>query len=235
MRVISAEAEMRDAQFDWIVPMDMARYIGPAENGLRMGLGRYGEVILPLRGHYQLVNATLATIAAGDMHARLGGVPHASAEYTERIRAGLSAVKWPGRLQKMQDSPAIYLDGTIHAESARSVVESLQDRLTHPIISILSVPKDKDYDGVYAALGPVSDALILTETGRNPILEFLPAEDALAAARVHNADVTHTTNLEGALAIAKSRAGTNGTILILGTQSILADAVLLWDQTYEVI
>jgi dihydrofolate synthase/folylpolyglutamate synthase len=235
MEIIATEAEAREAQFDWVMPMDMAQYIGPVENGMRIRLNRYGEVILPLRGRYQLVNATLATIAAGDMHARLGGIPHASAEYVERIRAGLSAVKWPARLQKLQDSPAVYLDGAINGESARSVVESLQDEWTHPVISIIGIPDDKDYAGVYAALGPASDALILTETARNPVLKFLPADEAVAAARAHNSNVTHTSRLEDALELAKQRAGTEGTILIIGTQSLMADAVLLWGYSYEVI
>ena len=235
MQVIATEAEARDAQFDWIIPMDMAQYVGPAENGMRIRLNRYGEIILPLRGRYQLVNATLATIAAGDMHARLGGIPHASAEYVERIRAGLSAVKWPARLQKLQDSPAVYLDGAINGESARSVVESLEENWAHPVISIVGVPDDKAYEGVFAALGPVSDALILTETERNPILKFLPADEAVTAARAYNPNVIHTNRLEVALEVAKQRAGTEGTILIMGTQSLMADAILLWGYSYEVI
>ncbi|MAS37750.1 MAG: hypothetical protein CL610_27385 [Anaerolineaceae bacterium] len=235
MQVLSTEADLRDAQFDWIAPMDMAKYIGPAENGLRMRLSRYGEIILPLRGRYQLINATLASIAAGDVHARLGGIPHASAEYIERIRAGLAAVQWPARLQKMQDSPAIYLDGAINGESARSVVESLRESWTQPFISIVAVPDDKEYAEVYAALGPVSTALILTETDRNPILSFPSAEEATASARAHNADVTHIPRLEDALELAKSRAGTSGTILIVGTHSIMADVTLLFGCSYEVI
>ncbi len=235
MQVLAAEAESRDAQFDWIAPMDMGKYLGQTEHGLRMSLNRYGEVIVPLRGRYQVMNATLATIAAGDMHARLGGVPHASAEYVERIRAGLSAVKWPARLQKLQDSPAVYLDGAIHSESAVSVVESLRDSLTRPVISIIGVPDDKDFSGVYAALGPVSDAFILTETDRNPILNFPNVDAAIQTARTHVADVSHTTRLQDAVELARSRAGTSGTILIMGTQSIMADATLLWGFSYEVI
>ncbi len=235
MQVLSTEAEMREAQFDWIAPVDMARYLGPAENGLRIHISRYGEVILPLRGRYQIANATLATIAAGDMHSRLGGIPHASVEYIERIRAGLSAVKWPARLQKLQESPAVYLDGAINAESARAVVESLRDVWTHPVVSIISVPDDKDYAGVYATVGPVSDAVILTETERNPILNFLSPDEALAAACQYNDNVTHTARLEDAVEQARQRAGSEGTILIIGTQSIMADATLLWGYTYEVI
>src|SRR5690606_16837470 len=69
MNVLAAEAETRDARFDWIAPIDMGKYLGPSATGIRMSLGRYGEVFLSLHGRYQVVNATLATLGAGDLHA----------------------------------------------------------------------------------------------------------------------------------------------------------------------
>ena len=133
MQTLSTEAETLDAQFDWIAGADLGRYLGPTPNGrgIRIRLGRYGETFLNLRGRYQVANATLATVAAGDLHARLGGLPHASGEYQERIRAGLASVQWPGRLQQIQAQPAVYLDGAVNGDSARSVIESLQERPGH--------------------------------------------------------------------------------------------------------
>lgn len=235
MEVLSTEAQACDAQFDWIAQMDMGDYIGPADGGMRLRLGRYGEVTLSLMGRYQIMNASLAVVGAGNMHARLVGIPHASPEYVERIRAGLADVVWPGRCQKLQDRPDVWVDGAIHAESALSLGESLRDSLTDPVISIIGVPEDKDYDGVYAALGPISQALILTETTRNPSLHFLDAESAVNAARPHNAQVSHTPTLAQAVEKAKSLAGQNGTIIIAGTQSIVADAMALWNLSFEQI
>lgn len=235
MDVLSAEAEAQNAQFDWIASQDMGQYLGTSENGIRMALGRYGEVTLSLLGRYQIMNASLAVIGAGNMHARLPGIPHASPEYVERIRAGLADVTWPGRCQKLQDSPAVWLDGAIHTESANSLVESLRDFLKSPVISIIAVPSDKDYDGVYAALGPISQSVILTETARNPSLHFLDSESAINDARPYNSDVSYAKNLSEAVEKAKTRAGKDGTIIIAGTQSILADAMALWGYSYEVI
>lgn len=233
--VIQAEADAVGAEFNWIAPADMGQYLGPWENGIRMELGRYGEVTLSLMGRYQISNATLAVIGAGNMHGRLAGIPHGSPEYIERIRAGLADVQWPGRLQKLQDSPAVYVDGAINRESAELLVESLRDQLTAPVISILAVPDEKDYKGVYAVLGQVSQAVILTETARNLRLHFLDKDSALAAACKYNPDVTHFPTLEAAVEQAKARAGTGGTILIVGTQSILADAMELWGYSFEQI
>ena len=233
--VLQTEAEAAGAEFNWIAPADMGQYLGASDAGIRIEMGRYGEVTLSLMGRYQIPNTTLAVIGAGNVHARLAGIPHGSPEYVERIRAGLADVKWPGRLQKLQDSPAVYVDGAINRESAELLVSSLHDFLHEPVISILAVPDEKDYDGVYSVLGGVSQSVILTETARNPRLHFLDKDTALAAARKYNNDVTHIPMLQAAVEQAKSRAGTGGTILIVGTQSIIADAMVLWGYSFEQI
>jgi dihydrofolate synthase / folylpolyglutamate synthase len=147
----------------------------------------------------------------------------------------LGAVQWPGRLQKLQDTPAVYLDGAINAASARSLAESLQGDLTDPIIGIVSVPDDKEYEGVYKEIGLISESLIITETERNPILHFPPFRQAVETALRYNSDITHVPTLAAAVEEAKERAGTDGTILIVGTQSIIADAIQIWGLSYEEI
>lgn len=233
--VLAAEAEAQDAQFDWIAPLDMGRYVGPADSGMRVNMGRYGEVTLSLRGRYQIANASLAVIGAGVLHARLGGIPHGAPEYSERIRAGLADVTWPGRCQKLQDAPAVYLDGAINRESAESLVASLRDALTAPVISVIGVPEDKDRAGVYAALGPLSEAVILTETARNPTLRFPDQAAAVSEMRAYCAQVSYAETLSEAARLALTLAGEGGTVIIAGTQSIVADAVALWGYTYEQI
>jgi dihydrofolate synthase / folylpolyglutamate synthase len=235
LNILQAEADQLGAEFNWIAPKDMGEYIKTSDKGLHMNLGRYGEVILSLIGRYQIPNATLAVIGAGNMHARLAGIPHGSAEYVERIRAGLADVTWPGRCQKLQDQPLVYVDGAINAESAESLVESIRDHLRPPVISVMSVPSDKDYRGVFAALGKVSQSVILTETARNPSLHFLDAERAVEAAQPYNADVSYAISLPQAVDQAKNKAGKDGTILIVGTQSIVADTINLWGKSYEQI
>lgn len=235
MKVLAKEAETEDAQFDWIAPLDMAQYLGEDDRGVRMNLGRYGELLLSLRGRYQIPNATLSIIAAGNIHARLPGISHSSPEYIQRIRAGLADVTWPGRCQKLQSSPAVYLDGAINADSALSLVESLHADLQTPIIAVIAVPEDKDYEGVYRVLGRVCDEIILTQTERNPSLHFPSPETATSAASVHNSNISYNADFNQAVDEALKQAGQDGTVLIVGTQSILADAILRWEYTYEVI
>jgi dihydrofolate synthase / folylpolyglutamate synthase len=235
LEVLQTEADTQDAEFAWIAPMDMGEFVRKTENGQMMRLGRYGELEISLRGRYQIENATLAVQGAGNMHARLPGIAHGSPEYVEAIRSGLADVNWPGRLQKLQDSPTVYLDGAINEASARSLVESLEGDLHDPVIAIVCVPEDKDFDGVYKEIGLVSDSIIITETTRNISLHFPPFRTAMETALRYHPDITHIPTLAAAVEEAKERAGGDGTILIVGTQSIVADAIELWGFSYEVI
>ncbi len=235
LEVLRTEAETKQAEFDWIPSVNMGEYLSDTPDGFRMKLHRYGEVEVSLIGRYQVENATLAVQGTGNVHGRLKGVSHGSPEYVEHIRAGLKDVIWPGRCHKLQDSPLVYIDAAINQQTAASLVEGLRGRLTEPVVSIIGVPEDKGYEGVYKEVGAVSDALILTETARNRILSFPDADVALNVARQYNGDVTYANSLEAAVEQAMPRAGDGGTVLIVGTLSIVADAMALWNFSYEII
>lgn len=235
LNVLQTEADALDAEFFWLAAQDTGVYLGDTATGLRMSLTRYGEIDLPLHGRYQVQNATLAVQGAGNMHARLPGIAHGSPEYVERVREGLSTVIWPGRLQKLQDSPQVFVDGAVHAESAAGLVHSLQDILSDPVIAIVGIPEDKDFVGVYKELGIAAETLILTETPRNVSLTWPEREMALETARRFNDDSRFAPDLPAALDLAKSLAGKEGTILIVGTQSIVADTIQLYGLNYEQI
>jgi dihydrofolate synthase / folylpolyglutamate synthase len=233
--VLQRECDTLDAEFYWFPPMEMGQYLGATEDGLRMSLGRYGEVELGLLGQYQVGNATLAVQAAGNMHARLPGIDHSSPEYVLAVRAGLRSVIWPGRVQLLETNPNVFLDGAINAESAALFVKSIASRVSDPVIAIVGTPDDKDYVGVYRELGIAAETLIITETSRNPSLQFPAQQDALAAARRFNSDARYAPTMADALAQAKALAGREGTIMIAGTQSIVADTVNLYGLSYEQI
>lgn len=229
--VIQAEADALNAEFAWIAPQDMGEYIGETPDGMRLRLGRYGEMTLSLKGTYQIMNATLAVQGAGNMHARLKGVSHASPDYIAAIRAGLADVKWHGRLHKLQDQPAIWVDGCTTTAAARSVLESIP--IQAPLVTVLGTPVDRDYDGVYRLFGEKSAALVLTESRINDNVRFPDPETALRAARQVNADVSYAPSLDRAIEIARAKAGTDGTIILAVAQPLVGEAMLLWGHTLE--
>jgi folylpolyglutamate synthase/dihydropteroate synthase len=99
MEILRAEAELKEAVFEWLAPADMGQYLGPTASGMRVDFGRYGEVNLPMLGRYEIANASLAIWGAGNMHARLvSDISHGSSDYVDRIRAGLENVFWRARV-----------------------------------------------------------------------------------------------------------------------------------------
>ncbi|NDJ61232.1 MAG: hypothetical protein GYB67_08915 [Chloroflexi bacterium] len=234
-RVIQAEADAQDAEFAWIAPIDMADYLGETPDGARLRLGRYGEVTLGLRGRHQVENATLAVQGAGNMHARLPGITHGSPAYVAAIRAGLSAVRWPGRIHKLQSDPAVFVDGATNPVAARSLLESLAADLSAPPITIVATPVDRDYAGVYRVLGAASRRLILTESDINPGVRFPDKNTAQTAAREFNADVRYAPSLPAALNEAFAAAAPTDTILLAVAQPLVGEAVQRWGCDLEVI
>ena len=213
MTVLRAEADAQDATFEWLAPADMGRFIEATPGGQRVDFGRYGVVDLPMLGRYEIDNASLAIWGAGNMHARLSSdISHGSPAYVERIRHGLETVAWPGRAQKLQDDPAVYIDGSINTRSAASFIESMRERWRAPVVSALAVPTDRNVMGVYEQFAAISDALILTTTDRNITIGFPDEATALETARRFHEDVRFAPDVASAIAQAIERAGPEGTV-----------------------
>jgi len=241
MAVLQKEAELKESEFSWLAPADAGRYLGPVEGGQRVDMGRYGEVVLPMLGRYEIQNAGLAVWGAGNMHARLSredgvDVPsHGSQEYVDRVRDALQNVVWPGRCQKLQDNPAVYIDGAINVVSAELFIESVRDRLTQPVVALLAVPTDRDYDAVYRLFGEISDAFVLTQTERNITIHFPDEATALAAASPYSDDVQYQPDIPSAIDAAIQRAGQDGTVLMSVAQPAVGDAMAYYGLLYEQI
>jgi hypothetical protein len=57
----------------------------------------------------------------------------------------------------------------------------------------------------------------------------------MARARNHNQSVSYAKTLADAVTRAQDNVGQIGTILIAGTQSIIAEAMIIWGKQYEQI
>lgn len=235
LEVLQAEADAQDAEFAWIAPMDMGEYIGKAPNGIRMRLGRYGEMTLAQHGIYAVENATLAIQGVGNMHARLPGIGHGSPEYVQAIHDGLADVQWPGRMHKLQDQPAVWLDGATTVVAARSMLDSLRDDLHDPVVAIIGTPTDRDFEGVYRTLAPKVSRIILTHSDINPNIRFPEPDVAVATAQNYHQNVEYAPNLATALDLARAAAGRDGTVLMAVTLPLVGEAMLLYGLTFEEI
>ncbi|MBQ3063277.1 MAG: bifunctional folylpolyglutamate synthase/dihydrofolate synthase [Clostridia bacterium] len=135
--------------------------------------GRYRELHLPLLGTYQPQN--LATVLALFEALATKGIVIDE----ETLRAGVRAVSWRGRFEKLSEKPLIISDGAHNPEGIAAAVAAI--RQYFPVGKVLflnAVMADKDYDGMIAALAPLADT-VFTLTPDNP--RALSAADLAAA------------------------------------------------------
>jgi dihydrofolate synthase/folylpolyglutamate synthase len=140
-------------------------------SGLR---GEYDEVFLPLYGAHQGQNAAIALAA---VEAFVGDEPLDG----DLVREAFEQVTSPGRLEVVRRSPTIVLDAAHNPHGAAAVVDALEDSFAFsPLIGVVGVMSDKDYEGVLAAFEPAMAAIVCTQ---NSTARTLPAEELAEVAR----------------------------------------------------
>ncbi len=118
------------------------------------------------------------------------------------VSRGISAARWPGRLERIPGRPPLLLDGAHNPAGARALADHL--RTLGPFVLLFGAMADKAVEEIAAALFPLASAVVLT---RPPVSRAAtPAEIARRAGPLAN-----RARLEGdprrALALAKRLAG----------------------------
>jgi dihydrofolate synthase / folylpolyglutamate synthase len=122
--------------------------------GLR---AEYDEVFLPLYGAHQGQNAA---VALATVEAFVGEDPLDA----DLVRAAFEEVTSPGRLEIIRRSPAIVLDAAHNPHGAAAIVEALDDSFTFsPLIGVIGVMADKDYEGLLSEFEPVLAHVVCTQ------------------------------------------------------------------------
>jgi dihydrofolate synthase/folylpolyglutamate synthase len=179
------------------------------------------EIALPLAGRFQVRNAVTA-IAAALLLAQRG--------YTiseDAILRGFALVRWPGRLERLQEHPAIYVDGSHNPAGAREVLafwrEHLSGRRIHLIYGAM---RDKAIDEVAGLLFPQATTVIVTQS---PQPRSLSAQ-ALAEMTSHLAETVELIREPGAaLERALEIAGPDDVVFATGSLYLVGDLRRHWD------
>jgi len=121
----------------------------------------YAKLIIApaLAGRFQLRNALAAATAA-----RFLSESSKFRIEDQDIERGIANVRWPGRLERLSENPAIYLDGAHNPSGAREILEFWQrDLASRRIILIYGAMRDKAVDEIAGILFPHAHQVILTE------------------------------------------------------------------------
>lgn len=180
------------------------------------GYNNYGNLLMSLSGRYQLYNACTAVRACEVLREKGFTISDAS------IRQGLLNIKLEGRLEKVLESPPIFIDGAHNPEAAASLAESVRELFSDKkIILIAGIMDDKDVDGVLKPLVQIAESVILTRPryDRAALPERL--ENIIISLKKSGMNITNsitkTDTISGALNIAKDRCSDDNIILVTGS------------------
>jgi dihydrofolate synthase/folylpolyglutamate synthase len=175
------------------------------------------ELSIPLLGIHQLENAAtaVATLEALD---NLGIQIPALA-----ITTGLRQVNWPGRLQILEHSPLVVVDGAHNAYSMKKLVEAVRTLFSYKECHVVfGTSCDKDICGMVRELKPIAHNVIVTSS-THP--RAAPVSTINNEFRKNDINTTTVTSVPEALSHLLSYAQKNDLILITGSLFIVAEAI----------
>jgi len=127
-------------------------------DGQNFDFKEYKNLRLPLLSGYQCLNAATAIMATEVLCERGFNISE------ENIRAGLTAVRWPGRFEIMRRKPMFVVDSSHNAQGAAQLAANLHLYFPGKMITfIIGVSEDKDYIGVIKPTLPLAKRYIATE------------------------------------------------------------------------
>ncbi len=169
-------------------------------------------VTLALPGRHQADNARVVVALLGELE-RLGLRAGAGA-----VRAGLTTVSWPGRLERVSlEGTELLLDAAHNPAGAAALGDYLREIGWTRSVLVFGAMRDKDVRSMLAALAPVCGHLVAT-TAASP-RAMAADEIARVAAEIPGWTVAAESDPAAALALAR-RAGTRvvvaGSIFLIG-------------------
>ena len=170
--------------------------------------------------HYQAHNIALAYAAAVALDPQAAFIDPAIIKRT----------RLPGRCDMIRRYPRVFIDGAINRESARSFLRSVLSLLRYPAVLITALPADKDYQGLLHELMPHMDKTIITQVSAGH-LTF--SKDVVNHARTISDSVLDEPDVGAAFDAGLDYVGEEGTLWVVGTQSLVRDALSFWDVQLE--
>lgn len=180
----------------------------------------YRDLELALAGDYQPANAALAVAS---VHAMVADVPE------KAIRAGLSSVVWPGRLQLVAERPRVILDGGHNPAAMAKAGASLRKLIDgERLIAVFGMLTERDPLVLLPALRDLrADAVVFTEA-ESAGSHAVAATDLAA---IYGTGSEAVSGVDSALERARELAGREGNVLVCGSLYLVGDVLALSQKT----
>jgi dihydrofolate synthase / folylpolyglutamate synthase len=184
------------------------------------------EIAPSLPGDFQLQNALNAVAAARLLQTRGLRIPD------DAIVDGIGNTVWPGRLEKLQSNPDVYLDGAHNPGAARQLALFLEQNLAgRRIWLIYGALRDKAVDEVAGVLFPHAAEVIFTQ----PRTTRAISASRLAEIAAHHASrFTVISSAEQALDLTLTKAALKDAIFVTGSLYLVGQLRRHWKQRAQV-
>jgi dihydrofolate synthase/folylpolyglutamate synthase len=174
----------------------------------------YDHSFLPLFGEEMARNAAASIVAVESL---LGRALDARA-----VRAALSGLSTPGRLEVAGHQPLVLLDGAHNPDAAAALARTLTEFTWERLHLVVGTFSDKDVEAVLRPLVPLAAQVYAT---RSSSPRAAPVDRVAAAARAAGAvAVEEYPTVDGAVAAARAAAADDDLILVTGSFYTVADA-----------
>jgi len=184
------------------------------------------EVAPGLPARFQLQNALNAVATARQLARRGFRIS------TDEISEGISKTVWPGRLEKLQSNPDVYLDGAHNPGAARELAQFLEQNFAgRKIWLVYGALRDKAVDEVAGQLFPHAAEVIFTEPRT---LRAISAPRLAEIASHHASSFTVISSAEQGLDQALAQAAPNDAIFITGSLYLVGQLRHYWKQREQV-
>jgi dihydrofolate synthase/folylpolyglutamate synthase len=198
-------------KFNWTEHRsDLAYQLFDLESGKRS----YNELQLPLLGKHQILNTATA----------IGAIEAIEDSYPltiDEIKAGISKVKWPGRVEVISSKPTIILDGAHNVAGVQSLLNVLDKLDYQNLFLILSILGDKDVEGIVSNIVPKATKVILTQNSSNRVIDIESLKEKVER---YNFNLETQLKLEKAIESTVAEAKEKDLILISGSLYTVAEA-----------
>lgn len=144
----------------------------------------------------------------------------------ENIRRGFRQVVWPGRFEVVNCKPALVFDGAHNRHSAAQLHQTVQDYFPErKLIMIFGASEDKDIQGMFAELLPITQNLLLVQSS-HPRAAHQAELRQLAAD--YDGEIVECDSIPEAFERAFTLAGDGTLVLVCGSLYLVGEARHHW-------
>lgn len=217
--VLERQGEEVDASLVFLDPHEVSGGMIDRTGGRQLFTYRGAEFTTSLLGSYQSLNASLAVLAVRMLAQATTLLDLDGSPLEACIHEGIAKTLWPGRFEIIGHHPLTIVDGAHNADGARVLresIDSLRLDAASPIVFVMGVLSDKDFEAMIDEVAEVGSAFI-TYTPESP--RALDAHELarFIAMRVPGAIVHAASSVDEALRCAAEKASPEGSIVAFGT------------------